>query len=252
MNNTYFFIALLLCIALALTFFFPPVALADDHCWVEYAWPECDDGDLFNGYWWRGEGFVPGMLTREAHFIPAPPHTVGWAVYYAPGVMEATAEYMGFDLSNYVDGVAMMSCADIGQTVWVRRFGGAWEGPFLVVDCAEWDDHYPITAFRHEVVEVGFKTAERWGILKQWKNLVTVLKSRYKPPENFKYLPVSYAGWLEEVARFYSAGRVELPARYVYDGSGQWRIEGEWRSFLAWEDNSMYIEPWIRDLIYRE
>ena len=256
MNNSYLFIALLLCLALLLTFFFPPIpALADDHCWVEYAWDDCNDGNLFNGYWWRSEGFVPGMITRETHFLSAPPLTVGYATYYAKGLMEATAKYIGLDLSGYIDGVAMMSCADIGQTVWIKSYHDlfeGWEGPFLVVDCAEWDDHYAISVFRKEVVEVGFETAQRWGLIDQWTTPVYVLKSRWKPPQDFISYSVVYHRWFKETARYYSARRVELPSRYIYDGLGQWFIDGRWKSFLAWQDNPRYIEPWIRDTIYRK
>ena len=254
MNNSHLFIAFLLLLALILTFFFPPVpALADDHCWVEYAWADCNDGNLFNGYWWREEGFVPGMITRETHFLPAPPYTKGWAVYYAKGVMEATARVMNFSLDGYLDGVAMMSCADIGQTIWIHRiFADDWEGPFLVVDCAEWDDHYPVTIFRGEVIEVGFQTAKRWGILDDWKTAVFVLKSRFRPPKEFRQLPITYSEWFAEIAKYYSHARVELPPRYIYDGNDFWYIDGRWKSFLARWNNPMYIEPWIRDLIYRK
>jgi len=256
MNNSYLFIALLLLLALMLTFFFPPIPAlaADDHCWIEYAWPDCNDSNLFNGYWWRDEGFVPGMITRETHFISSPPLTAGYSTYYAEGLMEATAKYMGLDLTDYVDGVAMMSCADIGQTVWIKSYHDlfeGWEGPFLVVDCAEWDDHYAISIFRKEIVEVGYKTAKRWGLIDQWTAPVYVLKSRWKPPEDYIDRSVVYHRWFKEVARYYSARRVELPTRYVYDGSGRWLIGGGWQSFLAWQDNPMYIEPWIRDAIYR-
>ena len=294
MNNSYLFIALLLLLALMLTFFFPPIpALADDHCWIESAWADCNDSNLFNGYWGRDEGFVPGMITRQSHFLPAPPLTMGMAVYYAEGIMEATARYRDFDLSDYADGVAMMSCADIGQTVWISRYRNRyvdawpgingneplfWEGPFLVVDCAEWDDHWPIALFRNEVVEVGFETAQRWGMMQpgtwnEWRLPVRVLKSRYRPPDDFNYQSsIWYPDWFEEVARFYSSEQDLLSPYYIWDISSsqkgrdlprpyfvwdgthrirRWYFEGRWKSFLAWQDNPMYIEPWIRDLIYR-
>ncbi len=276
MNNSYLFIALLLLLALMLTFFFPPIpALADDHCWIESAWADCNDSNLFNGYWWRGEGFVPGMITRETHFLAAPPYTMGMAVYYAEGLMEATAHYRGLDLSDYVDGVAMMSCADIGQTVWIRRYRHQWllpdypdanerfdwEGPFLVVDCAEWDDHYAIAVFREEVIEVGWKTAQRWGMAQpgawnEWTQGVRVFKSRTKPPERVMPGVYWYPDWFEEVARFYNFRSNALPNRPIFTMRSEkllWFTQGGEirKSYLAWQDNPMYIEPWIRDLIYR-
>ncbi|KKL87181.1 hypothetical protein LCGC14_1937260 [marine sediment metagenome] len=280
MNNSYLFIALLLCLALLLTFFFPPIPAlaADDHCWIEYAWPDCNDSNLFNGYWWRDEGFVPGMITRQTHFISAPPLTMGVAVYYAEGLMEATARYRGLDLSGYVDGVAMMSCADIGQTVWISRYRSRyvdalpasngsiplfWEGPFLVVDCAEWDDHYPISVFRNEVVEVGFETAKRWGMMQpgtwnEWTLHVRVLKSRYRPPDDFNYQSsIWYPYWFEEVAKFYNFRSNALPNRPIFTMRSEkllWFTQGgrTRKSYLAWQDNPRYIEPWIRDTIYRK
>ena len=77
--------------------------------------------------------------------------------------MEATAEYRGLSLEGFLDGVALMSPTDIGKTAWIRGPNG-WEGPFLVVDCAQRDDIWPIVRYRREVVEVGWETKERWGL----------------------------------------------------------------------------------------
>ena len=163
--------------------------------------PSCDDGNMLNGYWWRDETWVPGIITIESHFQPMPKWTRGNATYYSPYTMEATAKYMGFDLSYYVDGVASMSCGDIGATIWIRRLDDIywtphhdwpWEGPFLVVDCAEWDDHYAITVGRGEVIELGHKTALRWGLVSESRRglihheymvRVEVWKSKWYPAD---------------------------------------------------------------------
>jgi hypothetical protein len=69
-----------------------------------------------------------------------------------------------YSRETYIDGVALMSPSDIGETVWLKRPGGVWEGPFLVVDCAMRGDMYNVVAYRGEVVEVGWKTASKWGL----------------------------------------------------------------------------------------
>jgi hypothetical protein len=118
----------------------------------------------YDGYWWREEVWVPGYISLETWYRPAPRHMVGRAVFYAPGVMRATAEVRGLSLEGFLDGVSLMSPADIGRTVWLLRPGGNWEGPFLVVDCARRGDMWPIIVGRDEVVEVGWDTADRWGM----------------------------------------------------------------------------------------
>ena len=121
-------------------------------------------GYLYDGYWWQGEVWVPGFISLETWYRPAPRHMVGKAVFYAPGVMHATAQVRGLSLDGFLDGVSLMSPADIGRTVWLLRPGGEWEGPFLVVDCARRNDMYGILVGRDEVVEVGWDTAVRWGM----------------------------------------------------------------------------------------
>jgi hypothetical protein len=186
------------------------------------------------------------------------------AVYYAAGVMEGTARYMGFDLDKYLDGVAMMSCSDIGQVVWIRRENETWEGPFLVVDCAEWDDHYPVAVFRNEVVEVGYRTASRWGIIDEWKTRVEVYKSRYRPIDDVGE-PINFGEWFLGHVQFYSQARTELPGRAIFHyGGARWRINNKWYYFLPWHREmltekwsgwgwgpSFYAEPWIREVVNR-
>ena len=198
--------------------------------------PACNDGDLFNGYWWRG-GWVPGLVDVATHWRPAPKFTYGQAVYYAQGVMEATARFMGFDLGPFVDGVAMMSCADIGQTVWILRgIGDEWEGPYLVVDCAEWDDHWPVTMFRDEVIEVGFRTAERWGMIKagEYRRTVFVWKDENKPRILGENL-VHYQDWFLETATYIPESWEDMPTRPVFYPPHKWYINGEWFDFVEME-----------------
>lgn len=127
--------------------------------------PAADD-DPYNGYRWVDGTQVPGYISIEFWYTRAPLYTFGGAVFYAPRVMEATADYRGYSLEGYLDGVAMMSPADIGRTVWLKPPGEPWEGPYLVVDCARRADMWPIAIVRREVVEVGFTTALRWGMVR--------------------------------------------------------------------------------------
>jgi len=114
-------------------------------------------------------------VTNETWFTPAPQHTIGKAVYYAPHVMEGTANSNGMSLDGFAGGVAMQSCADIGQIVWLRNNGGAWEGPYLVVDCSARNRMWEHSVIKEQSVEVDFDTALRWGMVRLtadgWKDV---------------------------------------------------------------------------------
>jgi len=102
-----------------------------------------------------------------------PAYSEGGATFYAPWMMEGTARYRGMDLDRYVDGVSLMSPADIGREVWIKH-NGEWEGPFLSVDTAQQNHMCQAIQTRGEVVEVGYSTAKRWGMtdwpkVHEWK-----------------------------------------------------------------------------------
>ena len=180
--------------------------------------PNCRWYPSILGYWWQKKA-IPGLISVESTLEPQPIYTSGVAVFYAPGVMESVSRYRKMPLDDYVDGVALMSCADIGQKVWIKQLEvGEWEGPFLVIDCAARHDYYGVTIFNQEVVEVGFETAVRWGMAKKiskgkgYKSLDStrfVYVSRVQP----EYLsvcpdPVHYPTWWEnEVMEFTRSGR---------------------------------------------
>lgn len=82
---------------------------------------------------------------------------------YAAGVMEAQLRHRKIPEGRYKDGVALMSCAYIYETVWLRRPGFGWDGPFVVVDCSQKNHMYYHYVGMGLVVEVGYKTVERWG-----------------------------------------------------------------------------------------
>lgn len=146
------------------------------------------------------------LISVAAWMSPAPVYSRGSAVWYAPGVMEANCQYRA-DMSGVTyeewmagatDGIAMMSPSDLGKTAWIRR-EGIWEGPFRVCDCGVRGQVYEMVVVRGEVVEVGWKTAKRWGLGPfdgGWKTDVEVWVG---DRENMRYAagvrPVDYVEW---------------------------------------------------------
>lgn len=108
------------------------------------------------------------LVTHETWMTGHPTYSEGAAVFYAPGVMEATADYRrdngGKSLDGFVGGVSLMSPSDLGKVVWIKH-DGIWEGPFLSVDTAQQNHMCQAIQTRGEVVEVGYKTAQRWGMV---------------------------------------------------------------------------------------
>ena len=128
-----------------------------------------------------------------------PPYSEGAATFYAPRMMEGTARYRGLSLDGYVDGVSLMSPSDIGKVVWIKH-NGVWEGPFLSVDTAQQNHMCQAIQTRGEVVEVGYKTAKRWGMtdwpkVHEWKVDVEV---SLMPPvflDAFSIEKVNFPSW---------------------------------------------------------
>lgn len=175
--------------------------------------PTSYNGDLsklVNGYCDHAERWVDGLITQRTYTEPAPQHTVGSVVWYAEGVMEATAGMMGVDLSNYVDGISLMSCTDFGAVVWLKRPGHGWEGPFIVVDCAKREHMFSAIYYVGEVAELGYKTAHAWGLVDtidgervvyQWVVTdVEVYKGDKPPPATSS--AIEYRSWWIEQAKF--------------------------------------------------
>lgn len=118
----------------------------------------------YDGFCWFDQ-WVPGLPDYKTQFLEYPTLTIGKSVFYGPMVMEATAYYRGLNLKGYAGGVATMTCGDLGKSVWLRRSGFEWEGPFLVVDCARRNDLYGVIIYREEAIEVDFETALRWDMI---------------------------------------------------------------------------------------
>lgn len=149
---------------------------------------------------------TPGMITNESWYTPAPEHIVGKAVWYAPWVMEATAEWREMSLDGFVGGVSLFSPSDIGEIVWLKRPDKAWEGPYLVVDASQRNHMYTTLTFVQEVVEVDFETALRWGMVTgedveyevaEWMIREVEVWKGLEPPDAHK-TPVRYSDWFAE------------------------------------------------------
>jgi hypothetical protein len=211
--------------------------LGDPSCPYESYSPACaEDDTLIDGYWWNSI-WSPGYPRVASQFMDLPLLQTGRAVWYAPGVMRATAEQRGLSLHGYLDGAASMSCADIGLPMWVNR-GFGWEGPFLVVDCPQLDDLWGIIVGREEVFEVGWDTARRWSGGGEpspggWDVMVSrVPPSRRLEPSQTE--PQILSEWWAERVEFYPrALTVELDNRPIYRSPSTWRLGGEWITFSA-------------------
>jgi len=157
-------------------------------------------------YWDRGY-LVPSLISEETWRTPAPRLIIGSATFYSPGLMEVQAPYRGLSMDGYIDGVSLMSPSDIGETVWIWRVGDTdWEGPFLNLDCSMRADMYVTVVYNREVVEVGFETAERWGmahhiaeppyyVADDWRLDGIMVYIGETPPDLRYAMPVDYAAW---------------------------------------------------------
>ena len=199
------------------------------HC-PEWSSPACADDSPWNGFWGI-DGWVPGIPSLETRFAPVPTKAVGNAVYYAPGVMEATAEIRGLSLDGYVDGVSLLTCREMGYPVWLKRPGYGWEGPFLVADCAAQGDLYTAVVHRGEVVEVGYETALRWGMIENHQSRiegVEVLSMKGLWGWGNPYSePIVLKDWLISI---YETVPAQEPLPY-YDPENCWRIKGVWYEY---------------------
>lgn len=147
------------------------------------------------------------MISEETWLSPMPDYVVGNATFYSPYLMEATARYRGMSLAGYVDGVSLFSPADIGEVVWIRLPGEAlWEGPYLVVDCAQQNHMYAAVVHKGEVVEVSWRTARRWGLIEGGRiiqhRLDGVEVSKLRPSAVLDMTPVPFKEHFLETLTF--------------------------------------------------
>jgi len=155
--------------------------------------PACEDVTpnwLYDGYCWHNYP-VPGLPSYATQYSIQPVLVTGKAMFYAPFVMEATANWREMSLDDYLGGVALMTCGSLGEPVWLRRPDHDWEGPYRVVDCARRNDLYGLIVYWNDSVEVDWKTARRWGMVSgTWENWIVnewmirdVLTSRINPAD---------------------------------------------------------------------
>ena len=157
--------------------------------------------------------------------------------------MEATARVRDLDLTGYVDGVSGLSCADLSFEIWLKRPGYDWEGPFLNVDCAQRNDIYGTIVARGEVIEVGFTTAERWGLAERVGNGWRAIEWRVEdvelsklPPEHLSGSPVRLRDWYLSELEFISATEHGVESRNGYtnpwwDTDRGWYLRREFTRF---------------------
>ena len=139
------------------------------------------------------------LVTYDTWMTGHPIYGSGGATFYAPWLMEGTARYRELDLTGYVDGVSLMSPSDIGRDVWIKH-NGVWEGPFLSVDTAQQNHMCQAVQTRGEVVEVGYRTAQRWGMtdwpkVHEWKVDVEVSLTHPRYLHNYDIEIVDFPEW---------------------------------------------------------
>lgn len=221
------------------------------------------DTNKFTGYYYPlNNKWIPGVITIQSQFFNLPNYFVGGAIPYDYNLMEATAEANGFSLDDVKGGVALMSCSEIGNYVWLKRPNYDWEGPFRVVDCAGYDDQYNVVVNNNEAVEIGFKTAQEWGMVASidktdaswnavWNStyMEDVMVSKVNPnciPDDVEF--VNFESWFLEHVEFYQyyedyQVHVEYnhkPIPHYFETSSEWFIDGEWVQF---EYNSIECVP---------
>jgi len=161
--------------------------------------PRCVDKGRTNGFTidWMNGFCVPGVITKASWYFDSPVDHYGLMSSYGPNVMEANVAHRGLD-HRKVDGVALMSCADIGKTVWLRPPGRAWEGPFVVVDCSGRNHLYYHMVAMGLAVEIGYETALEWDMARADRIDVHI---GARPPVEWDgvFLPV---WWVENVLEF--------------------------------------------------
>jgi hypothetical protein len=158
--------------------------------------------------------YLPAWVTNDTWYREMPQYTIGKAVWYAPGIMNATAEYRGMSLEGFKGGVATNSVSMMGKTVWLKRQGLDWEGPFLVVDVGQRNHAYHQAVNVKSIVEVDFKTAIEWGIvsynsnakkdyvINKWFEGNVEMWVGLKAPDWIDGKPIVYSEWYEKNAEF--------------------------------------------------
>lgn len=107
------------------------------------------------------------IVSVNTWLVPFPEYARGWLVLYgSQNLVEANAEFRGYDLSHYRDrcGVSVMSPSDLGKIVWLRdKDTSNWYGPCLGVDVGARRDYYRLIYEKGEIAEVSRIVANLFG-----------------------------------------------------------------------------------------
>lgn len=219
---------------------------------LNYGCYKLGDPHKINGYYYEDRFYeelcrkplelydwIPGIPTYETQFLKAPDVFTGSSWAYSPDAMEYTADYHALSLDGYVDGVALPFCSEIGNSVWLKRQGEEWEGPFLVADCAGLWDLYEVTYWRNEAVEVGWRTARRWKMAQfredgwYWdhRRIDNVMVSKINPKDlefTIYNIPEDLSEWFKDRAEFYETQEewenAYHPIPKTIDGEIYWKF----------------------------
>ena len=104
--------------------------------------------------------YTPGLLTWQAYRRQAPHYFSTRAIWQSDGVLEATAQYNGVDLSDVAGGIALIACTDVGRTAWIQPPGGHWLKT-RVADCTHRLHSYFHVVNVQSAVELQYSLAEQ-------------------------------------------------------------------------------------------
>lgn len=161
-----------------------------------------EDGYCQDGY------EVPALITYSTYMRTQPIHTIGRALYYAPGVMEYVAEHKGYDTSH-VDGlVSLLSPSTVGWTFYIKA--PTIDRWLLVmnVDAAAQQHYYPHIVFSDSPIEFSYPLAQMTGLI-DWTDPET--GDRYfdvqiclslQPELDCADTPVDYERWFLETVEY--------------------------------------------------
>ncbi len=105
---------------------------------------------------------------EPAYWAASPLPISGLAMYYNPGVMERVLAFRRqaghvTECPECIGYAAMLRAGDLDRRVWLKRPGHLEEGPFWVIDVAA-TKHIAYLLQRGWVVDVDYRTAQRWGM----------------------------------------------------------------------------------------
>lgn len=109
-------------------------------------------------------------ITNKFWFTPVPKNIIGRALVYGP--VTGQANRLGVDLDEFYDGCSLTSPANVGDTIWVRKDGGDWVGPCIVIDTSQRNHAWYHAVINKQVVEVGSRIAREWGMIDSSGNII--------------------------------------------------------------------------------